>query len=720
MKFRNRFFFSLSKMTAFWFAAVMFCISLNAQSLQKIDYDTVKAQRFDTGKMWSFDYPPIDYFKEAYGFDTDQQWYDDVRLSALRVVGCTASFVSGDGLIMTNWHCIVETNVYKRIEKEGEDLETTGFLAKTLGEERKIPNYYADQLVLIKDVTDTVLAAGSVGATDEEKTKNKNEKIKQLEEKYNKETGLNCKVVSLFNGAKYSIYGYKRYTDVRLVYFPERAIGYFGGDFDNFTYPRYNLDCGLMRIYDDDGKPLKTDHFFKFSTKGIKEGEPIFTVGNPGFTQRLASVAQLEYARDITYRNLSYLFDTYYDDLEALKSIDPANANKYEDIKVSIGNAQKVFHNTYRGLIDPYLMARKKAFEKTLQEKVFNDPELNKQYGHVWKAIENTRAELRKIGPKIAAFGINRRFAPEYFFIAQGLYNLAEELQKPEDERLPEYKGEKLDSVINSIFPADFNKLLEDTKLKVQAGYIEMNLGNDDPLVKKMFGGLSGDAAVKFALAHSKITSKEDVVDLAEEGADAILNSDDPFIEFVKVSNEQLSDLQKEAKEVSSTEAVYNDMLGQIVFKVYGTTIPPDANFTLRISDGVLKSFDYNGTKAPLHTTFYGLYNRYYSFDKQYPWTLPDKWLNIPSDFDLSTPLDFISTNDIVGGNSGSPIINKDKEVVGLAFDGNIDSIIGNFIYNPINNRCVAVDVRSILAAFDKVYKAQRLYYELLNGKMME
>ena len=691
-----------------------FVLSLRAQS--NINVDTVKAQKFDTGKMWSFDYPPTEYFKKTYNFNADESWFENVRLSALRIPGCTSSFVSEDGLMMTNHHC-ARYGFLERIQKPGEDLTKNGFYAATLDEERKIPNYYADQLVLIKDVTSEVQKAAETGANDNEKAKNKEAKIKELTDNLTKETGLIAQVVSLFNGAKYSLYGYKRYTDIRLVFAPDMSIAYFGGDFDNFTYPRYNLDCTFLRAYEN-GKPVNTKNYFQFTTDGIKPGEPIFTVGNPGSTERLKTVAQLEYERDFRYKNNSFLLDSYYNALETMKSLEPSKADEFEKVRVRIGNSQKVYDAIYKGLCDPYLMARKKDFQRKLQEAVWNNPELKDKYGKVWENIQNTQTELRKISPMISAYSMNRLFSSEYFLIANRLVDFAKEMKKPEDQRGDEYKGAKLDTTIDKLFPTDFDKILEDTKLAIQADYIRMNLGDSDPLVQKLFGDKKGKDAAEYMLKNSVITTKDGLVKLAKEGADAILNSNDPFIYFLTQTKDKLPALREEANEIANTEQVFDDMLGQAIYYVYGTSIPPDANFTLRISDGTLKSWDYNGTKAPLFTTFYGLYDRWYSFFKEYPWNLHERWHTPPADFDLSTPFNFISTNDIVGGNSGSAIINEKAQVVGLAFDGNMDSIVGNFIYMPHNNRCVAVDARALVNAIDKVYKAERLVNELKAGKM--
>ena len=347
----------------------------------------VKSDIFDTGKMWTFDFPPINHLKKTYDFTPSKEWFEDVRLSALRIPSCTASFVSGDGLIMTNNHC--STWHRDAVEEEGEDLAETGFYAETLEEERKVSGMFAEQLSFILDVTDEINEVINSGKTDEEKVKNKKEKIDKLVEQYNEETGLKCQFVSLFNGGKYSIYGYKRYEDVRMVFVPEQSIGAFGGNLDNFTFPRYDLDCGFFRVYDDEGKPVNSENYFKFSNVGVQKDEVIFTVGNPGTTNRLKTVSQLEYNRDLTYRNRAFILDGYYSLLGDLKITNPERADEFEKIRNRIGNGQKVFHYMQKGLLDPYLIARKRDFENKIIAKVKADANLNEQYGHIWDVNKN-------------------------------------------------------------------------------------------------------------------------------------------------------------------------------------------------------------------------------------------------------------------------------------------------------------------------------------------
>lgn len=693
-------------------------ILTNSLLAQNDDEITAESDIFDTGKMWTFDYPPVKYLSETYEFNPTENWFEDVRLSALRIPGCTASFVSEDGLIMTNNHC--STWHRNNVQKEDENLAETGFYAETLEDERKVPNMYAEQLAFIIDVTDEVNEAIDQGKNNEEKIELKENKVKELVEYYNNETGLNCQFVSLFNGGKFSVYGYKRFTDVRLVFVPEQAIAAFGGDLDNFTYPRYDLDCGFFRVYDDDGIPVTSQNYFKFSNNGAQAGEVIFSVGNPGNTNRLFTVSQLEYNRDITYRNRAFMLDEYYMLLDDLKSEYPERADEFEAMRTRIGNGQKVMHYTQAGLMDPYLIARKRDFENKIIKEVEADPELKENYGHIWDAISDLRAELKPIDSKLAAYRQSRFLSSAYFIIAKDILEYAKQMKLPEEERAEKYKNADLDSLKNSLYPENFDKPIEDVKLQVQLDYIRINLGDNNEFVILLSGDLYSNEAADALLEKSVLGSRERALKFLEKSPDEILNSNDPFIYFMANSQNEIPELTKKSKEITDTESVLEDMLGKVLFEIYGTEIPPDANFTLRLSDGVLETFDYNGTVAIEKTTFYGMYDRHFGSDKRYPWNLPDRWAEPPAGFDLSTVYNFISTNDIVGGNSGSAVINKDAEVVGLAFDGNVHSIVGNFIYLPEDNRMVSVASQAILESLDKVYKAERIFKELKTGKMVK
>ncbi len=706
-------FLNSKKLLIFFVIAIFVFTNLYSQNNNN---ENVESNIFDTGKMWTFDFPPAEYLAKTYGFSPEEDWFEDVRLSALRIPGCTASFVSENGLIMTNNHCSPRHR--DRVQLEGENLAETGFYAEPLEDERKVPNMYAEQLALIVDVTDEMYEAIEKAESEEEKIKVKEEKIEELIIRYNEETGLKCQFVSLFNGGKYSVYGYRRFEDVRLVYVPEQSIAAFGGDLDNFTYPRYDLDCAFFRVYDEDGEPVNSENYFKFSQDGVQENEVIFSVGNPGRTNRLYTVAQLEYLRDLTYRNLSYLLDSYYNLLEEAKTEFPEKADKFEETRTRIGNGQKVYHNIEKGLLDPSLIARKKNFEDKIIAKVNANPELKENYGHIWETIAGLRNELKPLETKLAVYRQSRFIGAVYFRIASDIIEYAEQIELPKEERKPQYQVDNLDSLKNSLYPEEIDIILENIKLQVQLDYFRLNLGDENEFIKLLCGNKNGKDAVEYVLSNSVLDSKEETLELLSKDSDEILNSNDPFISFVLNTKDKVEELAKRSKEIKDTESVLVNMLGKVLFEIYGTEISPDANFTLRLSDGVLSRFAYNGTEAIEKTTFYGMYDRYYGSDKTYPWDLPERWKTPPTGFDLSTPYNFISTNDIVGGNSGSAVINKDAEVVGLAFDGNIKSIKGNFIYLPEDNRMVSVASQAIIEALDKVYKAERIVEELKTGRI--
>jgi hypothetical protein len=693
---------------------------LSAQ--QNDDYlilDTVKAGRFDTGKMWAFEYPPTKYFEEEYGFTPDEEWFDNVRLGALRFATyCSASFVSADGLVMTNHHC--SRRSVTKVTWDGEDHHTDGFIATNFEDERRVPELFVDQLVLIQDVTEEIKNAMDRAETEAEKLEAKIKMIEETEDRISDETGLEVSVTPLYHGGRYSAYGYRRFEDVRLVFAPEQQLGSFGGDMDNFTYPRYNLDCAFFRVYGDDKKPLKTDNYFLWSESGAEENELVFTVGNPGSTNRLRTVAQLEYFRDISYLRTLELLDGVIEVYNSLIETEPENKLELMDRLHSFENSQKAYTGMLKGLRDLVLMQRKRDFERTFKSAVQSDENLNEKYGELWNEIEDINNELVEISNIRFALNLDDISTPEYFFIAEEMVSIANELLLPESERNEYYIGDELEYTLTALMPADFDYELNNKMLRKKIDILYQYLGEDDELVITMTGGNKGDAAVDYILSNSSLTNITDINNLVDKGSEAILSGSDPFIYFVLSTAESSDELNTRVDELSEIENTYDELLGKALFEVYGTSIPPDATFTLRLSDGIVTGFPYNGTIAPPFTTFYGMYNRYYAFDKEFPWSLPERWSEPPEDFDLSTPFNFVSTNDAVGGSSGSPVLNKSAEVVGVAFDGNIQGLPGNFIFRIEENRNIAVHSEGILEALKKVYKFNRLVEELESGSISE
>jgi hypothetical protein len=692
-------------------------VSFSQNNSNWLNLDTVKAGKFDTGKMWTFDFPPSDYFENIYAFRPSEEWYENVRMAALRFANyCSASFVSEDGLIMTNQHCARES--VTDVSRNDEDLHETGFTAWNLDEERQVPGLYVDQLVEIVDVTEEIHDALNQANTEEEKLKIEYETIEKIEERYFSDDETYAAVTPLYSGAKYSLYKYKRYNDIRLVFAPESQAGYFGGDFDNFTYPRYNLDFSFFRVYDDNGIPLNTEHYLSWSNNGIEPGDVIFVVGNPGTTNRLRTVSQLEYSRDISYPRTIELIKEFIESYENLIEEDPEREFDLNNQLLNFKNSLKAYSGMLAGLQDPVLMQKKVDFENKFITAVQSDDVLKEKYGDPWRKIDSLRAELRKITNLRYALSTDGYVIPQYFYVAEELISIAYELQFPEDERSEQYIGEELENYLESLLPEDYNSELDKKLLKNKIDLLYKYLGEENELVKKITGGKRGNDAVDFILAFSEIIAIENIKDLVGRGADAILNSNDPFIYFITNTEARFEELDAKFDEILAEEEGCNQMLGRLLFEVYGTSIPPDATFTLRISDGVVAGFPYNGTVAPPFTTFYGLLDRYYSYDGEFPWTVDDKWLKTPPEFDLSTPMNFISTADVTGGASGSPVINMNAEIVGVAFDGNIESLSGDFIYQSEENRSVAVHSDGILEAIKYVYKVDRLADELINGKL--
>ena len=682
----------------------------SAQTYYGVNPDTVKAQKFDMGKMWTFENPPLDYFEKEYGFKPTKELLEKFQKSALKFGnGCSASFVSEDGLIMTNHHCV--RGILATVQKDDENILRDGFFAKAQEDERTVQNLKVEQLIIIKDVTNEIQSAMDEVKSDEEKIDVRDKKISEIK-KTNSDLHpeLNFKIISLYNGGKYSLYGYKVYDDIRLVFVPELFVAKLGGDPDNFTYPRYGLDCAFLRAYEN-GKPIKTDFYFSWNNDGVVEDQPVFVVGNPGSTDRINTMAQIEYERDVRYPMLVGMFQEMYNIFN--KKVTDTKAEDFNLIArlYSFGNALKVYTGTYKALLDPFLIARKKDFEKKFKTAVDDNSDLKQKYGNIWNELETSRNLARKDAKKIFAYTISF-YSPQYLFIAKNLVKYAKQLRNDEITK------EKYDSLTAQLYPKDLDDELQKQLMVIQLNIIKNNLPADDKIVKKLIGDKSTEEAANEIIAKSIFTSKEKLLELANGGYDAVLNSTDPFIYYVLNTQDELQNMVDENQARNDKEQILNQMLGEALYKVYGDAIPPDATGTLRLADGIVKGYDYNGTRAPIKTTFYGALDRYYSFDKRFPFNLPSYFENLPKEFDPSTPLNFVSTNDIVGGNSGSAVINKNAEIVGLAFDGNIESLPSNFIYTTEANRTVCVSALGMMEAIRDLYKATRLSNELSNGRV--
>ena len=654
---------------------------------------------FDFGKMWTFEYPPKEWFKKAYGFDPGQEWFDGVRKSSLRfATWCSASFVSPDGLIMTNHHC--SRDVVTDLQKEGENFDKTGFYAETLADERKAEGLFVEQLLEVKDVTDEMKAImANAGDSDdpEEILKNKYMDVAP----WNK---LRLQVVTYYSGGKYSLYGYKRFDDIRLVFIPEVDMGFFGGDPDNFTYPRYNLDCTLWRAYDENGLPLNTsENYLKFNKEGAEEGEPVFVVGNPGSTERYRTVAQLEYDRDyrypVTYRFLKNRNDIMVDEYNQLVK-DPSKEMEAQALLnriAGIANGMKAYHGIIKGLNDPELFGRKVAMEKYIRSKSGNVT--------YW---DDLSAEYEKLKPHAWAVG---NLSPSG--LRGDIYMLMYMLNEYSGAIDRNASQEKLDQIkerILSLTPSLIDPK-EQLLLSVFLNEVKESIYPGDMTLSNVLEGKSIDEYVNYLVKKTRFTNKKKAEKCLSK-TKRLNKEKDPLVIAGKTFGKRYMEA---VTAFQSSTPVRKELEAKIVnqaFKVFGTSLPPDATFTLRISDGIMKGYDYNGTIAPVFTTFYGLYDRYYSHGQKFPWTLPNRWLN-PDPELLKQKMNCVSTNDIIGGNSGSPLINKNREAVGLIFDGNIESLPGNFIFDEKSNRTVSVHASAIYYSLKYIYHADRILKEL-------
>jgi hypothetical protein len=706
-------YYTASIVVALFFVGCSSRQTIKENTTSSINFDTVHAGQYDTGKMWTFDFPPVDYFKNTYGFTPSKEWFEKARLSALRLPNCTASFVSEDGLVMTNHHCA--RSALDSVNREGERLAEDGFYAPTLEDERKAEGIFIDQLLVMKDVTTEIQQAFESGSTEKANIENRLMQIQKIQREYTEkykilapEDSMIFKVVSFYNGGRFSLYGYKRYTDVRLVYAPEEAMAFFGGDPDNFTYPRYDFDCAFFRVYEN-GKPLKTSNYFRFSQDGAMEGEAVFVIGNPGRTNRLKTIAQLEYLRDFeyqadlkTYERVSTIYSTYIEQ-------HPEEKLNYLSTVFGLENSRKAINGYLSGLRDPLVMTKKIDFEKKFKQAVSNKSDLKTRYGDPWNDIAHYQAELAVLTPELNALKLRGRYFPKYLTLTADLIDKLNSSTDTFDE------SEK-----KQFYPKNLNSEIEKQllleRLKIMA---EVFKGKNEAF-NRLVAGQGLDQAADYILRTSFLSSKEKTDALLAESSDSILKSPDPFISFIVATRERSRIIQRKYNIINEKLQASVQRLGKAMYDVYETQIPPDATFTLRIADGTIAVYNYNGTIAPPITTFYGMYDRYYSFGKQAPWKLSDRWAYPPASFKMNTPFNFISTNDIIGGNSGSPVINKNLQVVGIVFDGNIESLPGNIIYDETKNRSVSVHSSGILEGLEQIYKAERIVKELRAGKIMQ
>lgn len=673
--------------------------------------------RADEG-MWTFDNLPVKQLKAKYGWAPDQAWLDHLRLSALRFPGGSGSFVSADGLVLTNHH--VGRGWIQRVSDKDHDYVTTGFYAPTEAQEIKVPGLEVLTLMAMDNVTDRVNKAVKPGMSDAAALKAREVEIEKIKQEMQQKSGLTCEYVSLYQGGQHWIYSYQKHTDVRLVFAPEQQIAFFGGDYDNFTYPRHDLDFSMFRVYEN-GKPYHPKDFLHWTKTGVKAGELALVAGHPGRTSRQETLAQMSFEGDYAIPMRLGMLENMRKDLTEYASRSAEAARQVNTQIFGIENSLKALNGYRSGLSDKAAMARIATGEKELKAKVAKDPKLEAEAGQSWGRIAKALAVEKPLLKESMYVGTANSTLLGY---ALNLVRLAEEETKPSAKRLPEFSDANLKATrMRLAIPAPFYPELETFMFTRGLAEARKELGPQHPFVKAMLAGKSPDAVAQAAVEGSKLEDPAVRKALMEGGLKAIDASTDPMILLAKKLDPIGRKLRKKMED--QVASVISDQAARIArarFALYGTSTYPDATFTLRLTFGPVEGYPANGTLMQPFTTFGGLFDRYDGWGGNAAkahhgaWELPQRWVDHRKDLDPSTPFDFVCSTDIIGGNSGSPVVDEKGDLVGLIFDGNIESLPGNYFYDGKVNRAVAVDALAIPEALRKVYGATALADELTAG----
>jgi len=662
--------------------------------------------------MWLYSNAPKEYLKKKYGFEPSDAWLDHLRQASVRFnSGGSGSFVSANGLVMTNHH--VGADDLQKLSDEKNDYLKNGFHAKTMADEKPCKGLELNVLLKIEDVTAKVRGAVKEGTVASEAAAARRKIISEIEKGTADEaTGIRADVVTLYAGGAYHLYTFKKYTDIRLVFAPEQQAAFFGGDPDNFEFPRFDLDMCFFRVYED-GKPAKVEHYLKWSPAGSKDGELVFVSGHPGRTNRQYTVDELKYLRDVQYpaqlarlNRMEVLFGSWADRSEE-------NRRRVKDDLFGVQNSRKARIGGLGGLLDPKLMGRKIDDEKRLKE--FIEKQGYADAAKAFATIEQAEKLKAKIARDMNMLENMHGFASASYPIARMLLRASEELPKPSGERLREFGDARLGSLKFQLFSDEpVYEDLDTLKLSESLTYLANSYGADNELVKKVLAGKSPKDRAFELIGGTKVRDVEFRKKLFDGGKAAVDAAKDPLIELARLIDVEARAVRKQFEnEVEEPKNQAAAAIAAARFALDGTKTYPDATFTLRLAFGTVKGFTDNGQSVLPFTNFGGLYKRSKEHNNQTPFNLPARWEERKSKLDLSTPFNFVCTADIIGGNSGSPVVNKNGEVVGLIFDGNIQSLVLDFLFDDEVARAVSVDSRAMIEALRKVYDAGGLADEL-------
>ena len=669
--------------------------------------------------MWLFNVPPTAQLKSKYGFDLTKAWLQHTQLSSVRFNnGGSGSFVSPDGLAFTNHH--VGSECIQQLSTGGKDYLKTGFYAKTQAEEAKCPDLELNVLEEIEDVTAKVNAGIKPGMSVADQGQAQRAAMSTIEQQCATETRLRCDVITFYSGAMYHLYKYKKYTDVRLVFAPEFDAAFFGGDPDNFEYPRYDLDVCFFRVYEND-KPAHLDNYLKWSSAGVKDGDLIFVSGNPGSTGRLNTMAQLDFLRDTGYPLVLYRLSRRDELLKKFGAESEENARIAHEDLFSVENSLKAIRGYNSGLVDKALMAKKSADENKMRQAISSDAAKKSEFGDPWGEITKAMNTEKQIYLPLTYFERRGGFSGELASFARILVRGSEERPKPNGDRLREYRDSALPSLEQDLFStAPIYKSLERVELADSLAEMREKMP-DNSVVSRVLNGKTPAELAQYAIDNTKLEDVAVRKQLYEGGKTAVDASSDPLIRIMKEIEPEARAVRKQYDdEIDAVVRQDGAAVAKIRFATEGTASYPDATFTLRLSYGVVRGYTENGegttpkgTKLPYITTMRGAFQHAADHGNKDPYQLADSWTNSKARIKLDTPLNAVETADIIGGNSGSPVINRAGELVGIIFDGNIQSLPWNFVYDDSIGRSIQVDSRGILEALRDIYGAKSLADEL-------
>jgi hypothetical protein len=663
--------------------------------------------------MWLFNQPPKKHLKEKYGFDATDSWMEHLQKASVRFnSGGSGSFVSSEGLVITNHH--VGADALQKLSSKDHDYIKTGFYAKTRDDEVKCLDLELNVLMSIEDVTDRVDAAVKADASMADAEKARRAVMNDIEQESLQKTGLRSDVITLYNGGKYNLYRFKKYTDVRLVFAPEMAAAFFGGDPDNFEYPRYDLDICFFRVYEN-GKPAKPEHFLEWCHTGLEPEELVFVSGHPGKTDRMDTVHHLEYMRDLA---IPFLLQWVMRQEVLLKNYadrSGENLRRAQEDIFALANGRKAQVGRLAGLQDPEVIRAKQVKEDALRAAVNKDPQLRAACGNAWNEIDAALKTLRMIRKRFVMLEEGRAFRSHQFMIARTLVRMAEEDKLPSAQRLREYRTSNRESLEQMLFSeAPIYDDLETLKLADGLSFWMTEAGADDPLVVKVLAGKSPRDRAAEIIAGTKLKDVSVRRELASGGFDAIAASQDAMIELARMVDEPARRVRKTfEQDVEEPLRQAYAKIAKAEFAIHGTDVYPDATFTLRLSFGVVRGYKELGKEIPAWTDIAGAFERSAEHKNQEPFNLPPRWIEGKSKLKLDTPMNFVSTADIIGGNSGSPVVNRKAEFVGIIFDGNIESLVWDFAYTDVQGRAVSVHAAAIEETLRKLYGAAPLADEL-------